>query len=268
MAALHMSNSKLTSFLDSKFSQSKRVSLGSLVKKFRTGDIMPKGTLVLVASGDRRLRLRILQQDTPHKHFSEPLATNVFATEHKVTSSYLLWYLSREPVTSYLLEHATGAVFVRIPRDVLHSLPVPLPTSVRKVQPVEEFAVTKADNEFSKLIEDLHTDYILNVEKKRYRTAVILAGIICEVILYQSLVEHGVSQGLLKKDHNLAFGKLLDYIRLLKIDQAPGYPISQLLQVQKNRNHAVHAGLLLKAEGELQSDALECFDPIVRYFGL
>ena len=71
-----------------------------------------------MASGNRRTRLRILDEDTQHKGFSEPLALNAFATEHKVTPNYLLWYLSQEAVTKYLLAHAKGAVFVRVPRNV------------------------------------------------------------------------------------------------------------------------------------------------------
>lgn len=258
----------LNSFLGTKFSNNRRASLGSLVEHSRSGKTLSKGMLVVMASGDRKLRLKILDQDTPHKGFSEPLALNAFATEHKVTPNYLLWYLSHEPVASYLLEQANGAVFIRVPRKVLHALPVPLPTRVTKIKPMVEFSVTKTDNQFSMLIANLHNDYLLNTSNKRYRTAAILAGAICEVILYQLLVEQGVSQSLLKNDRTLGFNKLLDYIRILKLEQTPGFPMSQLAEIQKIRNAAVHAGLLINSGRDIAVGDLDCFNPVIKYFGL
>lgn len=65
-----------------------------------------------MALGDRKLRLKILDHDTPHKGFFESFSLNAFATEHKVTPNYLLWYLSLEPVANYLIKQAKGAVFL------------------------------------------------------------------------------------------------------------------------------------------------------------
>lgn len=92
----------LTSYLDSNFSTNKRVPLSALIEPIRTNELIPAGALVVMASGDRRLRLKVLEQDTPHKGFSQPLLLNEFATAHKITPHYLLWYLSQEPVANYL----------------------------------------------------------------------------------------------------------------------------------------------------------------------
>jgi len=258
----------LTSFLDSKFPKNKRVPLGALVSPIRSKDIIPVGVLVVMASGDRRLRIRLLDRDTPHKGFSEPLALNDFAKEHKVTPNYLLWYLSHEQVATYLVEQATGAVFLRVPRKVLHAVPVPLPIRVTRIKPAIEFSVVKTNNQFSRLIADLHNDYLLNVSNSRFRTAAVLAGAICEVILYQLLIEQGVNASLLKDDRALGFNKLLNYIRVLRLDQAPGFPISQLVELQRNRNDAIHAGLLVNKERDMSAKDVECFNPVIKYFGL
>jgi hypothetical protein len=258
----------LARYLDSNFRANRRVAIGSLVRPVKSGALIPAGSLVVMASGDRRLRLKLLEREATHRNFSEPLVLNGFATEHKVTPHYLLWYLSRDEVANYLLEHATGTVFIRVPRTFLHSVPVPLPTTVTHIKAMTEFAIVQTSNPFSKLIGDLYSDYRLNVENRRFRTAAVLAGAICEVILYQMLLEQGVSKTLLKNDRGLAFGKLLDYTRVLKLDQAPGFPISQLVELQRSRNEAIHAGLLVNQEREMTASDLQPFEPIIRYFGI
>ena len=156
----------LTSFLDSNFKNSRRVTVGTLVRKTRAGELIPKGSLVLMASGDRRIRFKVLGQDTPHKGLSEPLVLNEFAAEHKVTANYLHWFLTRDQVVKYLVDNAHGAVFIRVPRTVLHAVPVPLPASVTRIKPEVEFSPIKTDNPFSKVIDDLYSDYQLNLRKR------------------------------------------------------------------------------------------------------
>lgn len=258
----------LESYLDSSFAKSRRVPLGALILPASANIMLPIGTLVVMASGDRRLRLKILDKETPHRGFSEPLLLNGFAAEHKVTPHYLLWYLSQKPVTEYLLAHARGAVFIRVPRKFLRTVPVPLPTSVTKIRPVNEFSVARNDTTFSKVIADLYNDYLLNFTNGRFRTAAVLAGAICEVILYQLLIEEDVTPRLLKDDRGLGFGKLLDYVRVLKLDHTPGFPISQLVEMQRNRNHSIHAALLVNDGKQVTEKNLECFNPIIKYFGL
>jgi hypothetical protein len=258
----------LTKFLDSKFSKNKRVPLGDLIDPIRSRQTIPAGVLVIMASGDRRLRIKILDQDTPHKGFSEPLALNEFATEHKITPNYLHWYLSQGTVAQYLVDRATGAVFLRVPRALLYKLLVPLPTRVTRIKPPQEVSVVKTNNQFSRLIGELHNDFLLNRSNKRYRTAAVLAGAICEVILYQLLVESGVQPSLLKDDRTLGLSKLLDYVRILRLEQVPGFPLSQLVQLQRNRNSAVHAGLSLNQKRVMTEEDLESIDPVIKYFGL
>lgn len=258
----------LTSFLDSNFKNSRRVTVGSLVRKIRTGELIPKGSLVLMASGDRRIRFKVLEQDTPHKGFSEPLILNEFAAEHKVTANYLHWFLTRAQVVQHLIDHARGAVFIRVPRIILHAVSVPLPGRVTQIKPEVDFSPVKTDNPFSKVIDDLYSDYQLNLNNRRFRTATVLAGAICEIILYQLLIEHGVSAKLLRDDRGLGMNKMLDYVRVLKLEQTPGFPISQLEEIRKNRNEAIHAGLLVNKHRDLALKDMEAFNPVIKYFGL
>lgn len=258
----------ITSFLDQKFKGNARVLLSKLIEPIKHGTTMQAGTLVLMASGDRKLRLKILDKDTPHKGFSEPLVLNTYAHEHRVTLNYLLWYLSHEPIRDYLLSQTTGSVFLRVPRKILYSLPVPLPSRVVKTKDVDEIVLIKKDDPFTKLINQFYSDYLLNFNSARFRTAVILAGAVCEVILYQLLLEQDVNPKMLSSDRNLGLNKMLDYVRLLKLDKTTGFPMNHLIEIQKNRNSAIHAGLQIDGHKEFSKSDLECFNHVIRYFGI
>ncbi|HEX5717027.1 MAG TPA: hypothetical protein VF179_12760 [Thermoanaerobaculia bacterium] len=259
--------SEIISFLDRKFKRNTRLPLAKLVEPIKYGSTIKPGTLVIMASGDRKLRLKILDKETPHKGFSEPLALNTNAHEHRVTPNYLLWYLSHEAIRDHLLSHATGSVILRVPRVVIHSLPVPLPSRAVKDKGVDEVVLTKKDDPLSRLIDQFYHDYRMNLDRGSFRTAVILAGAICEVILYQLLLEHGVDQSMLSNDRNLALSKLLDYVRLLKLDRSEGLPLTHLNDIRKKRNSAIHAGPLAGGKEFSKSD-LDSFDHIIRYFGI
>ena len=69
----------LNSFLDRKFKGNKTFKIDKLIEKIKTGENIPKGTLVIMASGDTQLRLKILEKETPNKGFSMPLILNEFA---------------------------------------------------------------------------------------------------------------------------------------------------------------------------------------------
>lgn len=258
----------ISNYLDIKFRKNIRVHLAKLIEPIKNGSIMQAGTLVVMATGDRKLRLRILEKDTLHKGFSEPLLLNSFAKEHNVTPNYLLWYLSLTPVRDYLLSHATGAVILRVPRKILHSIHVPLPTRPTKIKEVSEVVFQKGGDSFSTLINSFYKDYLYNYSDGRFRTAIILAGAMSEVILYQLLLEGGTNAKTLSEDNHLALGKMLKHVESLKLNQNPDFPIAHFKDVQKKRNSAIHAGLLIKSPREFSKKDLECFDYIIKYFGI
>ncbi|MBI3597002.1 MAG: hypothetical protein HY203_07620 [Nitrospirae bacterium] len=214
-----MTMTEITRFLDKKFAKNTRVPIAKLIDPIKHGATMTAGTLVLMASGDRKLRLKILEKDTPHKGFSEPLLLNSYAREQRLTPNFLLWYLSHPEVREYLLAHTTGSVLLRVPRNILHALPVPLPTHVFKEERIHEVIVAKTNDALSRLINAFYSDYQLNLNNGRFRTATILAGAISEVILYQLLLEQEIDRKILSEDRNLGLSKMLDYVQLLKLER-------------------------------------------------
>jgi len=260
--------SSLDSFVGKKFKGHKVQRLASMIDHLKHGQTIPRGTLVVVASGDAKLRLKILEKDTPHKGFSTPLHLKNGAVEKGLTPEYLHWYLSQQGVADELMQHARGSVILRVPKPILESIPVPIPKKPREWPAQGDVVLQKEMDEFARVIGVFYEDFRLNVQHSRYRTAVILAGAICEAMLFQLLVESGVDKGLLDEDRQLALGRLIKYAKLLKIDKDFGVPINHIQEIQKKRNTAIHIGALKHGDDFFSHDDIKAFDHVIKYFGL
>jgi len=75
-----------------------------------------------------------------------------------------------------------------------------------------------------------------------------------------------VDRKLLESDPNLGLGKMLTYLKLLKLEK--DVPMSHLHDLRKKRNAAVHAGLLAKTDSRFGKADLVCFDHIIRHYGI
>jgi hypothetical protein len=77
-----------------------------------------------------------------------------------------------------------------------------------------------------------------------------------------------VNPKMLSSDRSLGLNKMLDYVRLLKLDMTPSFPMNHLVEIQKNRNAAIHAGLQVAGHREFSKSDLECFEHVIRHFGI
>jgi len=221
-----------------------------------------------MASGDARLRLKILDKDTPHKGFSTPLILKDSSLKEGITPQYLRWFLSQDDVASELMEHANGSVILRVPKTIIENIPIPIPKKPREWADKGEVTLLKEKDDFSNLINSFYEDYLLNIKHERYRTAVILSGAICEAMLFQLLLEYGVDKKLLKEDNQLAIGRLIKYVRLLKLDKEFNVPLNHIQDIQKKRNSAVHIGASKSGIKEFSNMDLKPFDQVIKFFGL
>lgn len=256
----------LTAELDRRYPGQDRIPISKLTSDIRHGGTIPSGTFVVMASGDRKLRARILEKDTPHKGFSVPLPLNALANDVKITPRYMLWFFSQQFVGEYLMERATGAVFLRVPKSVIYDLPVPIPRAVTRQMNKKELVLKRKNDDFGSHLERFYNDYVFNIRSERYHTAVILAGALAEMIIFQSLIDQGVDRKLLEEDRNLGLGKMLTYLKLLKLEK--DVPFSHLKELQKKRNGAVHVGAFARQRITFAKNDLVCFDHIIRHYGI
>ena len=264
--SISVAERRLMSGLDKQFRGQERVALGKITRRIQYGAVIPSGTFAVMASGDTKLRVKILEAGVAHKNWSVPFPLDDKAARLSITPHYLLWFFSRDFVREYLVNYATGTVILRIPRNLLESLPIPIPKGAANRARTDEVVLEKPKSAFGVQLAAFHEDYTFNVEHKRYHTAIILAGAMAEMILYQSLIDQDVDKKVLEDDHNLGLGKMLTYLKLLKLDG--DVPFSDLRELQQKRNAAIHAGLLAKTSDRFGQKDLKCFDHIVRHYGI
>lgn len=265
-----------TGSLGKSFRKNKKIPLEKIIEPSKRGSIIPKGTLVVMPFVSGEIRLKILEKNTPDKGFSIPLKLSVKGDGQGITADYLAWFLKHNFVKKYLMNHVSGSVLPRVPRKILFNLLIPLPTQVRKKS--EEFdssfssdfdsLIAKAENPFRKMITNYFRDYQFNLENERYTAAVILAGAISEAILYQLLIDNDVNHKILTNDRNLGLGKLITYVQLLKLDKALDFPLTHFSELQRLRNSAVHVSLAIKNNRSFTRQDLNCFDQIIKHFGI
>lgn len=264
-----------TSSLDKSFRKNKKAPLENLIERSKRGSTIPKGTLVVMPFVSGMIRLKILGKATPDKGFSIPLLLTKEAEAQSISPEYLAWFLKKDFVKRYLMHYVSGSVLPRVPRKVLFSMLIPLPAQEGKKPSFGtafsagfDSVIARTENPFRTVIKAYFRDYEFNFENGRYTAAVILAGAICEAILYQLLIDNDIDKKILNDDRSLGLGKLITYIKLLKLDKTLDFPLTHFSEIQRRRNAAIHVGLAIRNSKPITNENLKCFDQIIKHFGI
>ena len=182
------------------------------------------------------------------------------------TAQYLLWLLNHQEVQDYLMLFTVGSIQPTIATNTLESLLIPTPKKV--VKSSKEIIINSVGSAYRRLLKKYYEDYLLNFNNGSYMTAAILAGAIAEVIIYELLLESDIEERLID---GKTLGGLIRDVELLKLDQVHGFSIEPFKEIQRLRNHAVHAGLAvnkIEADPEVERQELKCLDQIIKHFGI
>lgn len=268
---------ELEKAINKNFKGQKRIEFRNLIEYKSL--FIPKDTLMFIPiSPNRKILFKKSEEDREKRFWntlSLPIILTSLAKNNIVTESYISWFFSREFIGEYFSKIAVGSSQPRIShKDILNiKVPIPKINSIQQNLPESQFVKTDESERFRRLLNNYYHDFQFNFNNERYSICAIIAGAIIEIILYRLLLDNDVDENLLEKDNNLGLGKLINYVRLLKLDEKYEVPLSSIIEVQKLRNRSVHAGLLLKRNFDskkvaITSGDLLCFDKIIKHFGI
>tara|TARA_R110000772_G_scaffold257336_2_gene374111 strand:+ start:37080 stop:37646 length:567 start_codon:yes stop_codon:yes gene_type:complete len=110
------------------------VEWGALLRTFLAGrkqpDWLENGDVLFIARGNRNVAVHLDQ--VPDRAVCAPQFYLLRVKGDRVLPAYLAWYLNEHPAQRYFEQSAEGSVVTSIRRQVLESLPLPIPNLERQ----------------------------------------------------------------------------------------------------------------------------------------
>lgn len=260
----------LQSLLDKKFKGSTYLALSEIIDEPKLNQKLKIGTVIIASTVYGKLRIgaiiKEINNDGEQNMF--PLLLNDLAHQNGISNNYLQWFFDIPEIQDYISKNATGTIFLRIPRNIIYNLKIPIPRYSSQKEVSKEIIIDSKPSVFKELINQFYSDYLYNFRNEKYLTSIILAAAITETILYQLLIEEGVDKKILEDDRTLGLGKLITYLKLLKLDEKLKLNLTHFIELQKKRNNVVHVGLAISKPIIFKSEDLKCFDEIIKFFGI
>lgn len=252
------------SLLNRKFKKNKKLTFSELTEELTVDNAIKDDILIMNHLGGKQI-IEIVSEVKKIKSIYNAYRI----VDKRISSQYLLWFLSKKEIKDYLLVNTTGGVIRRFPIKVFEELLIPLPTIINKKNTRNRLVLQKDDNLIRRIIRNFYQDYQDNLDNKSFDTAIILAGAICEAILYESLIELGVPENILSRNKTL--GTLIEFAQIKELDKTYGVSLAHFENIKQHRNKAIHIGSAIKRleKGEIINlEVFKDFDNIIKNFGL
>lgn len=251
-------------YLSKKLKDSKKIPFSKLTDKISEGKAQ-KGDIVIKTHSSGKLLIEILKSPETVK----PNWIIYRINNEKVSPEYLLWHFSQPQVKEYINIHAIGGVIRHIPIKIIEEILIPIPKILDNKSKINRVTLKNENNLVREFIRNYYLDYQENLNNNRYDIAIILAGVICEAILYETLLEVGVPERIISQNKTL--GNLIEYAIIKEVDKELGIELSHFHNIRIHRNKAVHIGAAVKRleTGEIfDKTVFNSFDQIIKNFGI
>lgn len=278
-SAVHQGNFDLTTELNAIIDETEKIYQNFINKKFKNQIRKPfdkvidlkkaskvqKGQIYISPSTSSKINIAIADEDI----ISSMNYMLFEIKDSQISASYLLWFLSHQQIINYLQCFTTGTVISYLPALAFQKLEIPFPKKKINSLKVDTIQVEAKLNPFRILINQYYTQYLFNLEKGHFLTSAILAGAIAETLIYTYLIEEGINENMLR---NRTLGSYIDFAETYLFGKGDmGFPINHYREVQQLRNSAVHPILAkgnIENETEIGIRNFDCFNQIIKYFGL
>ena|GEM_PF-4938636 len=181
----------------------------------------------------------------------------------KFSESYISWYLSQEEIKTYFKQFTTGNIIFYINKNAFNNLDIVYP----KAKKYDKTEVTiNNDSKFREVIKIYLNEYNKNIDIENYLSASFLVGAICEALLYEILLDSGLSNNDLSNKKTV---QLLEYIKIRDVD-IDNKILNDFKEINKKRNliHPERASKEIDKIYSLEQEIEPIFNRIVKEFGL
>jgi hypothetical protein len=257
-------NTRYQNLLSKQMKNSIKVPFNKLTNRVQNREI-EKGDIIIKNYPDGRLLFELAKKAGKEK----PYWIKYRVIDNRVSPEYLLWFFSKKEILEYLSLHATGSVIRMIPSKVVEGILIPIPKVISDRSKKSKVSFTNNNGLIRQIIQNFYLDYQENLNMNRFETAIILAGAICEAILYESLLEVGIKEKILSQNKTL--GHLIEYAQIKELDKTLGINLTHFENIKQQRNKTIHIGSAIKRleNGEIiEKQIFKEFDNIIKHFGI
>lgn len=174
------------------------------------------------------------------------LSTYLVAKENnkEISIEQLFWFLNNSEILNLFNLFKSGSSFIpRLDRQIYSLLEIPvaqisLTNRNKKNTDYSQF------NRYIQLLNHYYSEYKNCHSKKNYFAAVTLAGSICELILFQLLIEQETVSERFINDKGL--GSLIEYAKMMNLEKQYRFPINAFEEIKNVRNKIVHPNNSIK----------------------